>query len=101
MRRGPAPRPESAGYLPGPPTPLVQATTTLGPGCDLYLLAPLVLVNVVTDGVGEGVVFMKIPGPGSAFAGCDAFFQYIIFDPLGDLNGQFAMSDALRIKVGN
>jgi len=80
---------------------LTQATTTLGPGCDLYLLPPLVLVSTVTDGAGEATVTLTIPGSGSAFAGCDAFFQYFVFDPLGDLNGQFAFSDALRIKVGN
>lgn len=79
---------------------LNQFTSTLG-SCQLYLQAPLVLLATVTDGVGETTVFLPVPGENSGFAGCDAFFQYFIFDPNGSYNGQFAFSDALRIKVGN
>lgn len=80
---------------------LNQATTPLGGGCDLYLQPPLVLLNTVTSGAGEATVFLPIPNSSSSFAGCDAFFQYFIFDPNGAYNGQFAFSDGLRIKVGN
>jgi len=80
---------------------LTQVTTNLGPGCDLFLQAPLVLISTVTDAGGEATVSLSIPSSASPFAGCDAFFQYFIFDSAGALNGQFAFSDALRIKVGN
>lgn len=78
---------------------LNQFTSTLG-SCQLYLQAPLVLLATVTNGSGEATVFLPVPGETSGFAGCDAFFQYFIFDPNGSYNGQFAFSDALRIKVG-
>jgi hypothetical protein len=78
---------------------LGQFTSTLG-SCQLYLLPPLVLLSTVTSGTGEATVTLPIPGPLSGFAGCDAFFQYFIFDPMGGYAGQFAFSDALRIKVG-
>ncbi|MFG0315865.1 MAG: FG-GAP-like repeat-containing protein, partial [Planctomycetota bacterium JB042] len=80
---------------------LTQFTTDLGGGCSLYLLPPLVLIATVTDGNGETTVNLSIPDSSSSFAGCDAFFQYFIFDPNGPFQNQFAFSDALRIKVGN
>ncbi|MFG0315864.1 MAG: FG-GAP repeat domain-containing protein [Planctomycetota bacterium JB042] len=80
---------------------LTQATTDLGAGCSLYLLPPLVLLGTVTDAGGATTVTLPIPSAGSSFAGCDAFFQYFVFDPNGSLDGQFAFSEALRIKVGN
>lgn len=80
---------------------LDQFTTPLGPGCDLFLLPPIVLLSTVTNGAGEVTVSLPIPGSASSFAGCPAYFQYFIFDPAGAYAGQFAFSDALRIKVGN
>ncbi len=79
---------------------LNQFTTPLG-SCNLYLLPPIVLLNTVTNGLGEATVTLPIPGPFSGFAGSSAFFQYFIFDPNGAYTGQFAFSNALRIKVGN
>ncbi len=79
---------------------LNQFTTPLA-SCSLYLLPPLVLINTVTNGAGLATVTLPVPTELSGFAGSSAYFQYFIFDTAGGYNGQFAFSNALRIKVGN
>ncbi len=80
---------------------LSQLTLPLGPSCELYLAPPLSLASTFTDSAGEAEVKVSVPAGASALLGCDVYFQYVIFDPGGAYAGLFALSDALRIKIGS
>jgi len=79
---------------------LGQVTVPLGGGCDLFLAPPLVLVQAFTGATGTATTFLTIPAPDTGFNGLNVYFQYAIFDPAGPYLGQFAFSDALRVKLG-
>ncbi|MCA9322335.1 MAG: VCBS repeat-containing protein, partial [Planctomycetes bacterium] len=70
----------------------------LGPGCTIYLGAPVLTFSRTTNAIGQSSFGYLIP-PGTE--GVELYFQWIIFDPNGALNGVLAMSDALKVKIGS
>jgi hypothetical protein len=74
--------------------------TVLPPsGCTIYLSAPVLTFSFLTDGAGEFDFDFLIPAA-PLFTGAELYFQWAIFDPMGDYLGILAFSDALRVRVG-
>jgi hypothetical protein len=78
-----------------------QLTTPLLGGCAIYLATPVPVLAAATDAAGDALVELAIPADAAPFSGLNVFFQYLVFDPFGTFLGAYALSDGLRIKLGD
>ncbi|MBL8897967.1 MAG: VCBS repeat-containing protein [Planctomycetes bacterium] len=81
---------------------LLSATTSeIAVGsCTLYLGAPLISILRFTNGSGENDYVFGVPND-PLLLGATVFFQDAVFDPAGAYASTLALSNALRVRVGN
>lgn len=78
---------------------LDTANTSLGGGCLLLVAPPVQTVLRFTSGLGAAFLPLGIPVDPS-LQGFDACFQWAVFDPNGAFAATLAISDALRVQIG-
>ncbi|MBK9385665.1 MAG: VCBS repeat-containing protein [Planctomycetes bacterium] len=81
---------------------LLSATTSeIAVGsCTLYLGAPLISILRFTNGSGENDYVFGVPND-PLLLGAAVYFQDAVFDPAGAFESTLALSNALRVRVGN
>jgi len=77
----------------------LEATNAPGSTCGVFLAAPIVSLYTFTSGAGTSSYTFGIPA--SVPKGVDAYMQWAVFDPSGAFLGTLALSNALRIQIGN
>lgn len=79
-----------------------DAAIDLGPGsgCTLLVLPPLLAIVRFSNGSGGALEPLYIPND-TNLLGFDAYFQWAVFDPAGAFASTLAMSNGLRIQIGD
>ena len=75
------------------------AASPPGAACNVFLAAPIVTVFTFTS-VGGTAAFTFDISPLSP-RGVDAYLQWAVFDPAGTFLSTLALSNALRVQIGN
>ena len=84
---------------------VLGASASLAPGfigtsnCVIYLGGPVLTFSQASNALGQSSFSFVVP-PGPLYEGLELFFQWVVYDDLGDYLGQLALSDALRLRIG-
>ncbi len=70
-----------------------------GAACNVFVASPIVTVFTFTSGAGAATFPLGIPS--GIPKGSDAYLQWAVFDPAGAFLGTLALSNALRVQIGN